>query len=879
MDPARWERVQEIFHAAADLPADGRAAFVASRCAGDAALAREVNAMLAEDGAAGSPLDAGLAGVAQRLLAGGEGGIPEAFGPYRLLGRLGEGGSGVVFLAERADLRSRVAIKILRDAWLSPARRERFAAEQRTLAQLNHPAIARLYDADTLPDGTPWFAMEVVEGLPITEFCARGDHSLRRVLGLFRVVCEAVRHAHQHAVIHCDLKPSNVLVTSEGLVKLLDFGIARQLADPLAGADPTVTGWRMLTPAYAAPEQVRGGRLTVATDLYALGVMLYELLTGRLPFDVTDRSPLELERVLAEREPERPSLAARRPLDAGRRTRGIPTASRSEWADLDVLCLTALQKEPARRYASVESLIRDLDHFLRGEPLEARPDTAGYRAGKFVRRHWRPLAATAAAAGVVVALTAFYTVRLEHARDTAMAEARRTRRIQAFMTSLFDGGEEESGPADTLRVRTLLAHGERQARALDNDPLVRGELYQTLGDVYERLGDFGRADTLLGAALAERRGRLGRSHPDVVRSLVALALLRADQSELDVADSLAREAIALAKRVRPPDPALLARATTALGVVQENRGTYPEAIATLTDAVRLGTEAALPPSERSGALTSLANCRFYAGDYPASDSLNRIALALDRATWGERDPHVASDLVNLGAIAQETGRYAAAESLYHEALGMYRDWYGPDHYEVASVLTMIGRTRLQSGDGAAAAAPLEEALAIRERVYGPAHPSVASTLNELGTLALQSGAYDRAEADYRRVAAIYESVYHGRHYLVGVALSNLGSVRLARGDAAGAERLYRRALALYAQVLPADHLYVGIARLKLGRSLLRQRRLREAERQTSAGRELIARHADAGVSWLEAADKDLAEIRAGLGEATAPPPAAATAAR
>src|SRR5688500_18568620 len=251
---------------------------------------------------------------------------------------------GVVYLAERADLGSVAAIKVLRDAWLSPARRERFAAEQRTLAQLNHPSIARLYDADTLPDGTPWFVMEYVEGVPLTAYCETHASTVADRLRLFRDVCTAVLHAHRHAIIHRDLKPSNILVSEDAKVKLLDFGIAKQLES--LDADQTRTGLRAMTPAYAAPEQVRAGRLGIHTDVYSLGVVLYELLSGRLPFDLADKTPSEVERIIVEQEPERPSAAARRTPALPVGTTRAHSASRPQWADLDVLCLTAMHKDP-----------------------------------------------------------------------------------------------------------------------------------------------------------------------------------------------------------------------------------------------------------------------------------------------------------------------------------------------------------------------------------------------------------------------------------------------------------------------------------------------------------------------------------------------------
>ena len=292
---------------------------------------------------------------------------------------------GVVYLAERDDLQSRVAIKVLPDAWLSPARRASFVREQRTLARLDHPSIARIYDADTLDDGTPWFAMEYVEGAPLTDHCAGQDCSLEERLRLFRAACEAVRYAHESGFIHRDLKPAHVLVKADGSVRLLDFGIAKQIEALDATAERTQTGLRHITPAYAAPEQIRGERGSTASDVYSLGVILYELLAGRIPFDLSNLTAGEAATRLVETEPEKPSQVVQRAAGAS----ALARAAGSSWADLDVICLTAMQLEPQRRYASVDALIRDIDHFLRSEPLDARRDTLGHRLRRYLRRKRR----------------------------------------------------------------------------------------------------------------------------------------------------------------------------------------------------------------------------------------------------------------------------------------------------------------------------------------------------------------------------------------------------------------------------------------------------------------------------------------------------------
>src|SRR3984885_10487144 len=317
MDSTRWNRIQAVFHEAADLPKSEHRAYLRVACDGDEALIAEVEALLDEDARGSSLLDRDVANVADEILGDPASQLPpfHSFGPYRIVRLLGEGGMGVVYLAEREDLRSLVAIKLLRDAWLSPARRERFAIEQRTLAQLNHPSIARLYDAGILADGTPWFVMEYVDGLQLTEYCRQRKCSIDQRLRLFHAVCEAVLYAHQNAVIHRDLKPSNILVKNDGSVRLLDFGIAKQIDGADAPADQTRTALRLMTPAYASPEQIRGERVGIQTDVYSLGVILYELLAERLPFDLSGKTPAEAETLIAQTEPQKPSAPFKGKID------------------------------------------------------------------------------------------------------------------------------------------------------------------------------------------------------------------------------------------------------------------------------------------------------------------------------------------------------------------------------------------------------------------------------------------------------------------------------------------------------------------------------------------------------------------------------------
>lgn len=795
MSPKQFARLQDLFHAVVDLSPTDRVAYL-DRHHIDVETRCELDNLLAEDAVPNLLLDADLP---THLAATPS--FPQQLGPYRLQRLLGEGGMGIVYLGEREDLSSLAAIKVLRDAWLSPARRERFLFEQRTLAQLNHPSIAKLFDADTLPDGTPWFAMEYVEGLPLNEFCSQNELTVTQRLQLLIQVGLAVQHAHQHAIIHRDLKPSNILVTAAGVIKLLDFGIAK----PLDSDDRTQTGLRLLTPAYAAPEQLRGEPIGVYTDVYSLGILLRDLLPGPLS------------------------------------------------ADLQLLILTASHVEPARRYPNVDALVRDLRHYLAGQPLDVRPPSLFYRAGKFVRRHRVVVAATLITLSTLITLTAYYTVRLRQARNEALLEASRSARIRSFLVNLFEGGEDFAGPAPDLRVVTLLDRGVAEARSLTQDTATQLELYRTLGDVYRKLGRLEHADSLLGQAIAGRRD---------VDSLNALALLRIDQARYDDATVLAREALALARRDHPAGHLQIGRAAATLGHVLEERGQYPDAIPVLDEAITILSSPGQPPADLAAALLYRGNVEFYAGRYSACQTFNERALAIYQRLYGPKHPIVAEVLINLGAIRQDTGQYLESEALHRQALQILEAYYGPDHPKTASSLTFVGRALVPQNRSREAIALLHRALAIRERVYGPHHTQVASTVNELGNIALVSGDYPKAEASFHRMIAIYERVYAGKHYLIGIAKSNLASVYMRREQWSRAEPLFRDSLAMYAQSLPANHINEGICRIKLGRTLLRQQKYADAAVETQHGFDIVSKQANPAVSWLESARKDLAELAA-----------------
>jgi serine/threonine-protein kinase len=860
MQSERWEKLQEIFHGAVELPREERHAFIEASCGADAELIAKVLAMIDADQRSSSALDRAVSDIAGAVITSEhDSDLPrQQFGAYHVTGVLGEGGMGVVYLAERKDLGSRAAVKILRDAWLSPARRERFAAEQRTLAQLEHPSIARLYDSGTLADGTPWFVMEYVEGTPITEYCREQKCTLRDRLELFQQICEAVQYAHGNLVVHRDLKPSNILVRADGSVKLLDFGISKHLDSLDMPAEQTRTALRMMTPAYASPEQIRGDPIGTGTDVYSLGVVLYELIVGRLPFDLTNRSPAEAEKIILEREAERPSAAARRMALVG--GGHVSNISKGEWADIDVLILTAMHKDAQRRYPTVYALQQDVERLLSNQPLEARSDSAGYRLGKFTSRHRRPLAAATFALVSIVALVIFYTIRLTTARNLALAETSRAERMQGFTLNLLQGGDEEAGPADSLRVVTLIDRGVQEAQSLDREPATQAQLYETLGELYIKLGKFERADTLLRKSLAQKTRLYGGDNPEIAQSLLSLGKLMDAQAEYDSADALVTRGLAMMKRHLPLNDPRVWKASVAAGTILYDKGDYDRAIAILSEAVRLA-EAESPGSADLGfALSELANTHFYAGNYAVSDTLNRRALAIDRRLYGNKHPHVADDLMNLGQIQFEMQNFAEAERFDREALVITRAWYGDSHPETASNLTLLGRALVSQKKLDEGAQVLREAVEVQERAYGPVHPRVASALNELGRVAQMKGDLDEAEKDFGRVLDIYRKVYNDKHYTIAIAQSNLAGVYKDTKRYGEAGRLFADVFRRYKEELAPDHQLVGIAKVRYAELLLAERKLSDAEKEFRAGDVILRKQSSPPPLWLERVKKGLDSV-------------------
>ncbi len=879
-----WHKIDRLFARALDRPPDERAAFLNEAC-DDETVRHAV-----EDLLAASERDALL----DKPLAERSGAFWEGFatdvapapsfegqraGPYRLMHEIGRGGMGVVYLAERADghFEQRVAVKLLRRESFAEDLARRFAQERQILASLQHPNIARLYDGGVTEDGLPYLAMEhVEEGRPLDAYCEAEGCSFEERLRLFLTVVRAVQHAHQHLIIHRDLKPSNILVTPGGEPKLLDFGLAKLLEESAEGTLAAYPTQRWMTLQYASPEQVRGEALTTASDTYQLGLILYELLTEQRPYDVEGRTPSEAERVICETEPARPSTAVAAEASEAHFAHSARLRKKLK-GDLDTIILKALRKDPARGYASAETLADDLERYLEGRPISARPDTLGYRMGKFVQRHRIGVAAAALVFLSLVAGIAGTAWQAQRAADEARrAEAERDKAEQVtnFLVDVFEVADPGEARGDTVTARELLARGAARIRSeLMGQPEVQASMMTALGRVHRQLGLYDEALPLLEDALETRQNHLRPPHPDLAESLYELGVLHQQQGDHERADALLTEALGIRERLfEAPHPALAAalyqlgltaRARSdydraedllrqslsmhqalygnahqrvpssqfELAMTLHDQGHYEKAFALLQEAV--ATYRSLPGETTPAYAASLhALAGFYDAQrsHAVAESLHREALTVRRALHGPEHPQVAASLRALGAVLAAQGRFEAAEQHVRDALTIQRAWHEGGHPDLAFSLVTLGRVLWSKGEPGAAEAALREGLAMQRHLFDEATPLVGTTLRTLADRLQEAGRLDEAGPLYEEALSIYRRAYgEDNLFVLSIQFSQAMLLR-RRGNYEQALPILEEALEQYQALFSSeDHPRLADARRELGACLTALGRHDEAE--------------------------------------------------
>ena len=659
-----WNRVRETLNNLIDAnPADPEA-WIDRHAPEDPELRAEVRSLfesyesgaLNEEAAAaewlrGSPSadSSSPAGGLSRLIPGQDPAPQQeqTVGRYRLVDEIGAGGMGVVFRAERTDgsFEQSVAVKLLHRHITSPDARQRFQAERQVLASLDHPNIARLVDGGVTGDGRPYLVMEHVDGVPITDYAHRHQLSVAQRVDLLLQVIDAVSAAHQNLVVHRDLKPSNVLVTErqgEPHVKLLDFGIAKILDEEWPIKPPvTQTGRGLMTPAYAAPEQLSGEDISTATDTYQLGVLAYELFTGTTPFGGKEADRGQIEQDILHTSPDPPS--------AQEATEGVDR--RRLTGDLDTIILKALRKEPSRRYPTPEALQRDLQRYRENEPIEARTATLGYHIQKFVRRNRWGVAAGALA----LIVTAIFVSMIVRERNAAERQAEKAEQVSSFLVDLFEASDPNQSPRDTVTVRALLDRGRDRLKTLD-DPAVIGQMAHVLGQTQRRLGEYEKARSLLQQAVSERTRLYGTSHPETLASLNAFALLERDQGNYATADTLLERVVAGRRALRGDTDSTVVQSLMHLGFVQRRLGHTDEAETSLRRALTAHrTRTETPDILTAELLFNLAALLRSQSKYDEALPIQRRSLRLvDSLTQGPHPGRIAN-LNNLAILQENAG--------------------------------------------------------------------------------------------------------------------------------------------------------------------------------------------------------------------------------
>jgi serine/threonine-protein kinase len=792
----RWQTIQPLLDAVLALDPASRAAYLAARCEADAELQAAVERLVVALTGAQDVLPSGGPGAIDALVRLAEAEAEAAtegvrIGPYRILREAGRGGMGVVYVAERADdqYRKRVALKLLRRGMDDPHLVRRFLEERQILATLDHPHIAKLLDGGVTGERLPWFAMEYVEGEPIDRYCDRSRLTLDRRLRLFLAVCDAVQYAHRNLVVHRDLKPSNVLVTADGQVKLLDFGIAKLLVQGDA-SEPTLTqtGRRALTPEYASPEQVRGELVTVASDVYSLGVMLYSLLCGRRPYRLRGRLERDVERAVLEDPVEVPSVAAtQQPAAAAARGTSPERLRRRLRGDLDMIVLTALRKEPERRYPSVEAFAADLRRHLDGLPVDAQPDRWSYRAVKFLRRH---AVGVSVAAGLAFLLAGFGGLMAVQSARTAK-ERDRAEQVSAFVTQLLGSPDPHRGQGPAVTVRQVLDSAVVRIRSeLRGQPTLQADLLAVIGRSYDGLGLLAQARSAVDSAIALRR-RAGDAGQGLAEDEALLANVLLEQNvDQAASDSLARAAVRTGRRALAHDDPALGSLMVLAAPSLASPDHEAEAESLLVEAIGILRRAPqADPLELARALRGLGFRRYVVGDLAATESLYVQALQLRRDHLGPNHPDVADLSAELGDVLGYEGK-PGAERYLREGVAIERRVLGADHPDVLVKVVDLADLLDKRGDLAAAESLYREAAAGGARINPSGHQLTADGTAGLGRIALQRGDTVRGEALLQTALAIFERIYGPKdRYMYGGLLIQLAQVRIARRDYAGAEKL------------------------------------------------------------------------------------------
>ncbi len=806
-----WKKIKSIFESAIELPYNQRHDFVDKECLGNESIKQEVEALLFAFENSGSFLEEpGIDFTYLQNIDEDDLFIGKQFGAYKIEKKIGTGGMAYVYLARRADneFEQTAALKIIKRGMDTDEIVRRFKHERQTLANLDHPNIAKIIDGGTSDDGLPFFVMEYIDGIPITEYCDLNKLSVDQRLELFIKVCSAVNYAHQNLIVHRDLKPSNILITSDGTPKLLDFGIAKLLSEEQNANTMALTrdGSKLMTVEYASPEQVKGGKITTASDIYSLGVLLYELLTGHLPYSFKNKFPHEVEKVITSVNPEKPSTiiakSSKTITEDGEvsevsaeeisilRNSNVEKLKRRLSGDIDNIILMALKKEPERRYNSVQQLAEDIHHYIEGRPVSAHSDTILYRTSKFVNRHKIGIAVfliiNLLIIGSVVAIIWQANIAAKE-RDNAELEASKTEHINNFLNEMLSSADPTIAGKD-LKIKDVLDKASKKINTeLKAQPEIEAEVRTTIGQTYESLGLYDDAIFQLKRALQLRDSLFGENNSETAISYNYVALAFHYKGNLDTAKYFYEKSIKTLKALK--DEKKLEEALNNYGTLQMDLYQFDRAKKSFEESLAISLKIFGKESrEAASTMNNLAINYDYQNKLDSAEKFYIQALDIDRKLFGDTSMDVTHNLNNLAFIFQERGNYKKAESLFTSA------------YE------------------------------IREKILGDNHPEVAMGKYNLGCCYYYLNDYAKAEKLIKESISIWKGKLNDGHYYFGNAYGWLGKVQNADGKYDSAYQNLTRSLQIRKRIFDEKNSVVVSTECELGKSLLGLKKFSNAEK-------------------------------------------------
>ncbi len=815
MTPEYWEKATTIFHHACELNGAEQEHYIKKACDGNKHLHELVKRLLKSDSDPANFLNqpVGMSLADEKDRSG------EKVGDYELLRSIGKGGMGTVYLATPTNkpFTRHVAIKVMNSRIHSEPIAARFLQEMRIMATFEHEAIARLYDGGITENGEHFFVMEYVDGKPVDQYCNEKGLSTKERLILFQKVCFAVQEAHKTPVVHRDIKPSNILVTKNGQPKLLDFGIARILSNEYDSASFNQNSLRLsvLTPRYASPEQLglNGEPVTTVSDIFSLGVVLYELLTSRHPFLKGENSVESVKKIIDDKEPAKPSAVGK-----GRKIGG----------DLDRIILTAMHKNPKKRYDSAQEFADDLENYLEHRPIKATKSTIWYRSRKYIRRH------TIAAIALVTILTlsVAFGINANIQVNKLAVEQNNIKQVNNFLVDLFTATDPNTAKGDTLTAFDLLQRGtEKISTELEDQPLVQAKLMHVIGSAYHNLGDYVKAEMMLRKALLSREKAGENTSRELVFTLLDLARTLQETSDLKEAKLVATEALYKCKDAFGLQDTLTAICLTRIGSVQSVAGKHESALPYFNEALQIRRKI-LPEIHPDIAdnLNELGVLSKRLGEYEAAESFYLSALDMKMGLHGREHSSTAITTNNLAILYEKQGKFVLADSLHRKVLRIWTKHYGKEHPHVLYSLNNLGVLLTKRGRFDEAEEFLTRSLLLRRKVLGEHHRHVASTANNLAVNYKKIGSYTRADSLYKEAISIITTTLGAEHSLVPLYQVNQANTLHLMGDVAEAEALLKSALKTNRKIYGETHWQIARTLQNFGTNEFKKQNYADAER-------------------------------------------------